>query len=269
MLKHLNSYIDFIDGVPLNTIKSYKRFINKYFNNFNYLSEENINLFINNEKSASSKNSAKVSISNYWNWLFNQEYIEKNINKNKIKKVNVIMKEAEFLEPDEIKLFMEKIFSSKMKVYIAAITMLLNTGVRISELITLENKDLNLDEKYIRIQAKNSKNRIPRKCFFNDDTKKYLIEYLDSKENKSGKIFDICGSSIAKKITKIIKKCNIDKNVTPHTLRHTFATLSIKNKTSLFVVSKSLGHKNLATTSNIYVHVIDDDLKENGNISYY
>lgn len=149
------------------------------------------------------------------------------------------------------------------------IRMLYATGIRVSELVSIKLKDININDRTIRIFGKGSKERI---VVFGNNTMDILNKYLsdgrvnlDTKNceylflNKDG--FRLSDRYVRKIIDDIIIKASIDMHVSPHMLRHTFATSMLNNGADLVSVKDLLGHSSLETTS-IYTHVSDDKLKE-------
>ena len=148
--------------------------------------------------------------------------------------------------------------------------LLIATGLRISELTNLRVSDIDFSECYLRVLGKGRKERIVP---IDDEalyyTKLYLEYYRNSllKKNDSEYLFI---SSYGKKITrqsffKFLKeecsKKGIKKEVSPHTLRHSFASILLKNGANIRIIQELLGHEDLKTTQ-IYTHLIDEKLKK-------
>ena len=155
------------------------------------------------------------------------------------------------------------------------IRMLYATGVRISELVNIKLDDINTNDRTIRILGKGSKERI---VVFGNNTKEVLEDYL----NRGRREVDIHNSNylflnkdgnrlstryIRKIIDDIIFKASIEMHVSPHMLRHTFATGMLNNGADLVSVKDLLGHESLNTTS-IYTHVSDDKIREIYNMAH-
>lgn len=143
------------------------------------------------------------------------------------------------------------------------------SGLRVSELVFIELKNVNRSEKTIRVMGKGSKERI---VFFGD----YADEILDIYLNKARKeliqkngtdylFLNNRGNKITIRSVELILKKAIDnlaiKNkVTPHTIRHTFATHLLNNGADIKSVQELLGHESLSTTQ-IYTHITSDRLR--------
>lgn len=149
------------------------------------------------------------------------------------------------------------------------IRMLYATGVRVSELVNISLDDMNIADRTIRILGKGSKERI---VVFGYNTEEALNLYLsngrekinfhDSKYlflNKDGN--KLSARYVRKIIDDIIVKASISMHISPHMLRHTFATGMLNNGADLVSVKELLGHESLNTTS-IYTHVSDEKIRE-------
>lgn len=156
----------------------------------------------------------------------------------------------------------------------AMLELMYSTGLRVSELVNLTFDNINLEENYIRCNGKGNKERI---IPLGSVAKKYLILYLDNYRNSLKKTYQtdhLFLNNHGKKITRhgftyilknIKEETNIDKNITPHTLRHSFATHLLNNGADLKSIQLMLGHENIITTS-IYTHVNNEIMRENYNL---
>ena len=153
----------------------------------------------------------------------------------------------------------------------AITTLFLNCGMRLSELVGINIKDIDFNECKLNVIGKGNKERIvPVGELAIEYLKKYINEYRDSMK-KGYYTENIFLNNHGKKITRqgfflIIKeladKKNINKNITPHTLRHSFATHLLNNGADLRTIQEMLGHSSITTTQ-IYTNVSTDILKEN------
>lgn len=153
----------------------------------------------------------------------------------------------------------------------AMLELMYSSGLRISELVNLKLSDIDLDNGYVRCMGKGSKERIiPIGDYALDYLKKYINDYRDSMKkgyytenvflNNHGKNMTRQGFFLI--IKKIAKEKNIVKNITPHMLRHSFATHLLNNGADLRTIQEMLGHSSITTTQ-IYTNVSTDILKEN------
>ncbi len=153
----------------------------------------------------------------------------------------------------------------------AMLELMYSSGLRVSELVSLNLSDIDLENSYVRCFGKGKKERIvPIGEVALDYLKKYLNEYRDSllKGYYTENVFlNNHGQKMTRQgffliIKKIAEEKKIDKNITPHMLRHSFATHLLNNGADLRTIQEMLGHSNISTTQ-IYTNVTTDILKEN------
>ncbi len=150
----------------------------------------------------------------------------------------------------------------------AMIEVLLGTGIRIGELESLDMNDIDLDAKHIRVKAKGGVIQIKFiKTNLRILLKRYLRERARKHTGQSGALFlsnrgtRLCQRQIANRIGFWLQKAGIEKKLTPHGLRHTFATHLYEATHDLLVVQRALGHRDVATTQ-IYTHLVDGQLED-------
>ena len=140
---------------------------------------------------------------------------------------------------------------------------LLLTGVRVSELVNIRVSDIDINHRSIRVVGKGYKERV---VFFADWLVPLLKRYL--RHNKSEWLFPsevnpgqhVHYVTVERTLKKIVKRAGINKKVTPHVLRHTFATLSLASGLDIREIQELLGHSSLSSTQ-IYTHVDPERLK--------
>lgn len=142
------------------------------------------------------------------------------------------------------------------------------TGIRVSEIISISISDLDFFNQSVKILGKGKKTRI---VYYNDVVKKLLEKYLDiyPKLNKKGLAYlflnqkgdPLTTSGVSYIINQVIKKISFKKHITPHMLRHSFATHLLNNGCDLSTVQELLGHSSISTTG-IYTHVTLDHIKD-------
>ena len=137
------------------------------------------------------------------------------------------------------------------------------SGLRVSELLNLEMSNINLNAGIVTIHGKGAKER---KVPLGDFAKDYIVKYIDEVRNNLKHIKDkkflflnkygeqLSRQYFFKAIKKYAAKAGITESISPHTLRHCFATHLLENKADLRVVQELLGHTNIATTE-IYTHI--------------
>ena len=145
------------------------------------------------------------------------------------------------------------------------IEMLYATGIRVSELVNIKYSDIDYDNKRIRVLGKGDKERID---YFGDYALEALKNYSSTHQrNKNGFLFiNSKGGKLSDRgvryiIDNIMNKLSVKVHVTPHVLRHTFATDMLNNGCDIKVVQELLGHSSLKTTE-VYTHVTNERLKE-------
>ena len=153
--------------------------------------------------------------------------------------------------------------------------MLYATGVRIGELINIKVNDINRYDRTIKILGKGRKERVVVYGSYCEDAldlylrdgrlelNKKEIDYLFLNKN-GGRLSD---RYVRKIIDDVVVKCQIDYQISPHTLRHTFATDMLNNGADLMTVKELLGHSSINTTG-IYTHISNEQLKKVYNFAH-
>lgn len=144
------------------------------------------------------------------------------------------------------------------------------TGMRVGELENIKIEDINFNEETIKILGKGNKERI---CYFTDCAKKYLKLYieksrpilLNNKKNIEYLLLNHNGTKLTSRgirliINDIIDKSSLDTKISPHTLRHTFATHLLNEGCDILSVQELLGHESLKATQ-IYTHITNEGLR--------
>lgn len=156
----------------------------------------------------------------------------------------------------------------------AILELLYSSGLRVSELANLNRDHINLKRKEFMVRGKGQKDR---PVFVSDESALWIEKYLESRQDKAPALFvriggikkpDLNGNylrltarSIQRMVAKYALLAGITKKVSPHTLRHSYATDLLMNGADLRSVQAMLGHSNIATTQ-IYTHVTDPHLKK-------
>ncbi len=153
----------------------------------------------------------------------------------------------------------------------AILELLFSTGLRVSELTRLKKEDVNLKRDEFTVKGKSKKNRI---VFFSEQAKYWLKKYIEvrhdinpylfiSHDKRSSKNDDedpLTPRSVQRTVQKHAQAAGITKPVTPHTLRHSYATDLLQNGADIRSVQTMLGHSSITTTQ-IYTHITDKGLK--------
>lgn len=196
------------------------------------------------------------------------KYLHKNdsINENPMLLISNPKKETKlpnFLYYDQLTDFINYVQTSEFKKRDYLIVELLySTGIRVSELVNLKISDIDLSNNMIRVLGKGNKERI---VIFGDVAKEAILDYLN-KERKVGSDYLILNNNNQQITTRgieyLFNKYNKTSKtkITPHTLRHTFATHMLNEGADLKSVQELLGHENLSTTQ-VYTHVSNERLR--------
>ena len=164
---------------------------------------------------------------------------------------------------------LDKILKEKLDLLdFAIVELLYSAGIRVSELVQLELKNLDLAQNMIKVFGKGSKERlvpIGKKC--SETLKKYIKqrELIALKHNSKPYLFlNSDGTKITRqKVYKLVHSLGnvVGKNISPHTIRHSFATHLLENGADLRVVQELLGHASIVTTQ-LYTHISKKTLRE-------
>ena len=151
------------------------------------------------------------------------------------------------------------------------IEVLYGCGLRVSELTELQISNINFKENYLKIQGKGDKVRFVPLADYTADFIKNYINDIRSKQKINPKHSDILflnsrGAQISRQmvfliIKEIVRKAGIQKNISPHTFRHSFATHLLQNGADLRFIQEMLGHSSITTTE-IYTHLNTEELHE-------
>ena len=151
------------------------------------------------------------------------------------------------------------------------IEVLYGCGLRVSELTELQISNINFKENYLKIQGKGDKVRFVPLADYTADFIKNYINNIRSKQKINPKHSDILflnsrGAQISRQmvfliIKEIVRKADIQKNISPHTFRHSFATHLLQNGADLRFIQEMLGHSSITTTE-IYTHLNTEELHE-------
>ena len=146
----------------------------------------------------------------------------------------------------------------------AMMELLYSSGLRVSELVSLTISSIDWNDGYLKVRGKGSKERI---IPIGEYAMKSIREYVEKgRVGNDDKLFlnrfgnGISARSVRRIVDKIIKKLSFQKNISPHTFRHSFATHPLENGADLRAVQEMLGHENLSTTQ-IYTHLTKDRLR--------
>ena len=220
-------------------------------------------------------------IKTYFNYLEDMEYIPKTPFKNIRADIREAQHRPNVLNLDEIAAIMNAAAAGhpesdleKMIYYRdnAILEMLFCTGMRVQELCDLTLDDVEMARGIIHVIGKRQKYR---KCYITADQSRAALEawlrerriYLKAGGHRSRALFinRFCGpvstNAVRNLITKYVNKSDINRRVTPHTFRHSFASILLEQGAQLSYIQNYLGHSTISTTQ-IYLHISDDQARE-------
>ncbi len=281
-MKIIDNYLKFLKyekNYSNDTIKSYGtdvveyiNYVNTYKNNYlkmKYNDLKDYLVYLDKENNSNATVARKISsLRSFYRYLMNEQIIDNNpfLSIKLPKKEKKLPRFFQYNELEE--LFNVPSLTTPLGQRDRLILeMLYATGVRVSELVNIKRSDIT--NKEIRILGKGNKERIVRfgdyayeilQLYLSDGYQKlnkYNIDYLFI--NKNYRVLTDRG--VRKILDKIIEKTSIDKKISPHMIRHSFATHLLNEGCDLLSVQQLLGHDSLTATA-IYTHITNDRMKE-------
>lgn len=277
LLSDFSSYLRLELSLSENTVNSYCSDVDKFFeywanlgdvSNIRSVDSENIKGFISQEmeKGLSKRSQARLvsSLKAFFKFLVNESIIELDpcvlIDSPKIKPYL-----PEVLSQDEVVRIIESVDLSRPEGHRnrAILETLYSCGLRVSELVNLKYSDIFFDQEFLRIIGKGNKQRlVPLGRPAADAIRIYLQtrSLLPVKKGSEDNVFlNRRGGRITREMVFLIVKksaaeAGVDKIISPHTFRHSFATHLVENGADLRAVQEMLGHESILTTE-IYTHI--------------
>ena len=289
-MKYIEMYLEYLKVVKKYselTIKSYyddlieyNEFLGDSFTNILEINYDTVKLYLKylyEKKINKSSISRKLSsIRGLYNYLLKEEIVNTNYF-NKISNPKKELYLPKFLKKSEL----DKIFEvcqedtpiNQRNTLI--IELLYASGIRVSELVNIQISDIDRNEKSIKILGKGSKERI---VLYNNHTMAAMDKYLDdgyhtfNKKSSGYLILNKDGNKLSTRYVRVIiddlvKKAGLDIKISPHTMRHTFATDMLEEGADLVTVKELLGHESLNTTS-IYTHITNEQIRKTYNMAH-
>lgn len=280
-------YVEIEKGRSLNTVRNYDQYISRFIDYTKLKNAEDItekvvrefHLWLNRQPSSRKieKETLKKKTQNYY-LIALRSFLKflakrgiKSLSPEHIELAKVGERPLDLITGEELKRLMNAPDGKDLKSLRdkAILELLFSTGLRVSELCSL-SRDLDLSADELSIRGKGEKIRV---VFMSPEAKKAIKEYLDKRTDLDDALFVRMNRENAKggdlgmdsrSIERIVKQCaikaGISKKVTPHVIRHCFATDLLSNGADLRSVQMLLGHSNISTTQ-IYTHVTDSELK--------
>ncbi len=276
-MKDLGNFLEYLNkelNYSENTEISYREDITNFLNylekkqlNYKKIDGEIIRDYLKYLDEAKLKNSTiarRISaLRTFYNYLLNKNIVDTNLF-NSIRNPKLEKKLPNYLSYEELAKILDNIdISTKIGLRNRLLVeMFYATGCRVSEMINIKVSDINKSNNSIRIMGKGKKMRI---VYFGEYARDYLdryfplidTDYLFTQE--SGDKLSI--HDVEYIISDLVKNLALKTHVTPHTLRHTFATHLLNNGADIKTVQELLGHSSLNTTG-IYTHVSNERIKE-------
>ncbi len=276
-MKDLGNFLEYLNkelNYSENTEISYREDITNFLNyleknqlNYKKIDGEIIRDYLKYLDEAKLKNSTiarRISaLRTFYNYLLNKNIVDTNLF-NSIRNPKLEKKLPNYLSYEELAKILDNIdISTKIGLRNRLLVeMFYATGCRVSEMINIKVSDINKSNNSIRIMGKGKKMRI---VYFGEYARDYLDRYLPLIDTdylftqESGDKLSI--HDVEYIISDLVKNLALKTHVTPHTLRHTFATHLLNNGADIKTVQELLGHSSLNTTG-IYTHVSNERIKE-------
>lgn len=282
MLKDFENYLKNVRKYSLNTINSYISDINIFLEylhiqklNYKDVNHEVIRSYLKYLDEKKYKNSSinriLSSLNDYYNYLTKckvtkYNYFEDINRPRKEKRLPNFINYSEYMS---LLAIVEKEENEFLKARnLLLLEILFDTGLRVSEVVNIEINNINKKEQSIKVLGKGNKERI---VYYGDYAKNYLEDYLNLRRNIN--IVDkdylflnknytrLTRRGVEYLISDISKKALLRQKISPHTLRHSFATEMLNNGCDIRSVQELLGHKSLSTTG-IYTHVTNEVVRQ-------
>jgi integrase/recombinase XerD len=285
--KYIEAFIDFIQyekGLSVNTQAAYRRDLHKFAD---YLisvcqvtSWENVNKkdivhFLSEEMESGVTNSTVArtfsSIKGFYKFMVREEYIELNPTSD-LETPKIRRKLPQVLSIEEVDKLMQQpdlLLPLGLRDR-AMLELMYGTGVRVSELLALQLEDINIMAGFLRCMGKGRKERIvPVNQTAINWVERYLAKsrnHLLRRNQERSLFLNAHGGKLSRQgffkiLAQYAEKSGIKKEITPHMLRHSFATHLLENGADLRAVQEMLGHADISTTQ-IYTHLSKSRLRE-------
>ena len=282
-IKEYLTYIKLEKKLSKNTIDNYKLDLENYLNylmknnikDLNKITLEDINKYLQDlKKSGLNPRSIRrhiTTIKEFHKYLVKFKKVKKDVSVN-IDIIKIDKKLPTVITSDEMSKILDIDLTNAFKYRDKAMLELMyGSGLRVSELVNLTIYNIDLGNNYILIEGKGNKERIVPMSIY---SKKAIEDYLQERPKllKKGNLDEekLFLNNHGKGITRhgfnyilqnVLKENDIDNNITPHSLRHTFATDMLNNGADLRSIQELLGHSDI-TTTRIYTHVANNKVKD-------
>ena len=274
-------YLEIERGRSLKTVENYDRYLLKFFEfanikNSNDITDERLRkyrLFLNRAGlKKNTQNYHLIALRSFLKYLARRKV--ESLPPERIELAKTEARELDLISSNELERLLNAPKGNDLKNLRdkAILELLFSTGLRVSELVGLRRDTVDLKRDEFSVRGKGQKIRV---VFLSDSARSALKDYLDKRVDmsealfvslpKNNKIIDDAPHLTSRSVERLIKHyailAGISKKVTPHVIRHSFATDLLSNGADLRSVQVMLGHANIATTQ-IYTHVTDKALRE-------
>lgn len=284
MERQLKYFFDFLENdkkLSDNTLQSYKRDLKQFKAyledceiNYNRVKEEDIKDYIKElqeeGKKASSISRCIASIRSFYQFILKNKKVKVDPTAN-IKSPKIEKRVPSVLTAKEVELLLDQPKDVDLKGIRdkAMLEFAYATGMRVTEIISLNIDDVNIEEGYVVCRNGNKQRSIPLGTMSLKALKEYIEEARDillKSEDEKALFVNINGTRLTRqgfwKIIKFYKEqAHITKDITPHVLRHSFATHLLQNGADLKAIQSMLGHSDISSTQ-VYMQFQDDGLKD-------
>lgn len=265
---YLERFVEFsgdilVSEIDLEKLRKYRIWLNRYRNNQD------------RDLSITTQSYHLIALRRFLTYLSKREI--KSLEPSKIELPKTVRAQVNFLYYDEVQRLLEAIPSEKESDLRdrAIIELLFSSGLRVSELCNLNIDDINIKRREFTVRGKNKKDR---PIFISSHAADKLQTYLETRTDELKPLFisysrrnlkpstdgnhrRITPRSVQRLVDKYSKLAGITKHVTPHTMRHSFATDLLMNGADIRSVQTMLGHSDISTTQ-VYTHITDYHLKD-------
>ncbi len=234
---------------------------------------------VNNELSRTTQNYHLIALRSFLKYLRKRDI--ESLAPEKIELAKQGDRQVEFLEGIDLERLLDAPLRTNESEIVklrdkAILELLFSTGLRVSELVNLKKEQINLSKDELSVKGKGGKVRL---VFLSAQAKYHLKKYLDQRtdldpslfvghdraakgrEKNQKKSHPLTARSVQRAVEYYRKVAGISKKVTPHTLRHSFATDLLSSGADIRAVQTMLGHSSITTTQ-VYTHITDKQLKE-------
>jgi site-specific recombinase XerD len=296
MDKVINQFLEYLEvdkGLSLTTVKNYSFYLHRFAGfakdsgiaSTAKISKELVHKYrlwlnrLENSKSEGLKKNTQnyhlIALRGFLKYLVKNDI--KSLEPEKVELAKQEQRQVDFLEGADLSRILEAPLKIELPEIIrkrdrAILELFFSTGLRVSELCKLKIENVNLKKDEFTVRGKGSKLRI---VFLSDDAKRAIEEYLKTRLDTNPFLFTshdkaasgreeqdgLSPRSVQRLVQKYAKVAGITKEVTPHTLRHSYATDLLMNGADIRSVQAMLGHASITTTQ-VYTHITDQQLRD-------